>query len=60
LPCAFLLSAVGVVMMVPRACALPFREVLDSYLFNHKQEQFNKVQAASRSSMMLRMEASAL
>jgi hypothetical protein len=33
---------------------------LDSYVFNHKQKQFKKAQAASRSLMMLRMEASAL
>jgi macrodomain Ter protein organizer (MatP/YcbG family) len=33
---------------------------LDSYIFIRKQEYFNKFQAASRSWMMLRMEASAL
>jgi hypothetical protein len=38
----------------------PFLRSLDSYVFNHQQKQFNKAQAASRSSMMLRMEASAL
>ncbi|RDJ94131.1 DUF4338 domain-containing protein [Lacticaseibacillus rhamnosus] len=37
-----------------------FGHPVDSCLFNHEQKEFNKAQAASRRSMILRMEASAL